>query len=77
MEREIHSNNINNNISIIIQPTIKPQCSRQLLRNIHPPTNRGTPTALKSSKDNFQLAQINIVQQAFKEQEQRKILTVQ
>jgi hypothetical protein len=36
--------------------------------NIHSPINRGTPTALKPSNDNFQLAQINIVQQAFKEQ---------
>ena len=42
--------------------------SQQLQRNIHPLKDQGTPTDLKPPCDGFQLAQINIVQQAFKEQ---------
>ena len=41
------------------------------------PDYSGTPTDLKSSCDDFQLAQINNLQQAFKEQAQTKDITVQ
>jgi hypothetical protein len=41
------------------------------------PDYSGTPTDLKPSNEGFQLAQINIVQQAFKEQVQRNYISVQ
>ena len=55
------------------------KCTRALYNNQETfiPNCFGTPTDLKPSFDGFQLAQINKLQQAFKEQAQTKIITVQ
>lgn len=52
---------------MIIDIKLKEPNREQLPRDIHSSINRGIPTDLKPPCVGFQLAQINIVQQAFKE----------